>query len=230
MNVNPLSEKLLLAIRMQAPTAKVVAQLEALPSASLKSNLDSDARKKAFWINIYNAFFQLLRRERGLEKPDIYRLKLINMAGYLFSLDDIEHGILRRYRLKWALGYLPNPLASTTVKEFAVKKIDYRIHFALNCGARSCPPIAFYSPDKIERQLDMATLSFLENETEVFPEKKEVHTTRLFQWFIGDFGGAGGMRRILEQNLKLDLEGMRLVFKSYDWEEELDNFQAEVTK
>jgi hypothetical protein len=230
MNVNQLSEKLLLVVKMQAPTGEVIARLEDLPSASLKSNLDSDARKKAFWINIYNAFFQILRKERGVDKPDIYRLKLINIAGYRFSLDDIEHGILRKYRLKWALGYLPNPLVSTKVRAFAVKKIDYRIHFALNCGARSCPPIAFYSPDKIERQLDMATLSFLENDTEVFPEKKEIHTTRLFQWFIGDFGGVAGVRRILEQNLKLDLKGMRLIFKSYDWEEELDNFQMEATK
>lgn len=225
MNVNQLSEKLLLAVKTQTPTGEVIARLEGLPSASLKSNLDSDARKKAFWINIYNAFFQILRKERGLEKPDIYRLKLINIAGYRFSLDDIEHGILRKYRLKWALGYLPNPLVSTTIRAFAVKKIDYRIHFALNCGARSCPPIAFYSPEKIERQLDMATVSFLEDETRIFPEEKEVRTTRLFQWFIGDFGGARGVRQILEQKLHLDLQDMRIIFQPYDWSEELDNFQ-----
>ena len=39
----------------------------------------------------------------------------------------------------------------------AVDVIDFRIHFALNCGAKSCPPIAFYSYDKINDQLDLAT-------------------------------------------------------------------------
>ena len=75
-----------------------------------------------------------------------------------------------------------------------------------------------------------ALLAFLESETEVFPEEKEIHITRLFQWFIGDFGGPGGIRKILAQKLNLDPEGMRLVFKAYDWEEELDNFRPEIEK
>lgn len=224
MDANQLSEQLLLQVKMQEPTAKAIAQLAALPLASLQAALDSDARKKAFWINIYNAFFQILRSERQVGKPAIYHQKLVNIAGQAFSLDDIEHGILRRNRIKWSLGYLSNPFAPTLLKKLAVSAMDYRIHFALNCGARSCPPIAFYSPEKLERQFDMAALSFLEGETVVFSEKKEIHVSRLFQWFLGDFGGRGGVRRILNEKLKLETAGMKLVFKKYDWEEELENF------
>ena len=211
-------------VKMQEPTAKTLAQLEALPLASLQAALDSDVRKKAFWINSYNAFFQILRTERQIGKPAIYHQKLVNIAGQAFCLDDIEHGILRRNRIKWSLGYLSNLFAPSLLKKLAVQSVDYRIHFALNCGAKSCPPIAFYSSEKLERQLDMATLSFLESETEVFTEKKEVRATRLFLWFLGDFGGRSGIRRVLKENLKLDTVGMKLVFKKYDWEEELDNF------
>jgi hypothetical protein len=224
MTVNQLSEKLLLQVKKQEPTAQLLAQLEALPLASLQAELDSDTRKKAFWINVYNAFFQILRTERQIEKPAIYRQKLATIAGQAFSLDDIEHGILRKYRFKWALGYLPDPFAPALLKKLAVQAVDYRIHFALNCGAKSCPPIAFYSSEKLEQQLDMATLSFLEGETKVFFEKKEVHVTRLFQWFLADFGGRGGIRRILKEKINLETTGLKLVFKEYDWGEELDNF------
>lgn len=226
LTANQLSEQLLLQVKMQEPTAKAIAQLEALPLASLQAALDSDTRKKAFWINVYNAFFQILRTERQVGKPAIYRQKLINIAGQAFSLDDIEHGVLRKYRIKWSLGYLPNPFAPALLKNLAVQSVDWHIHFALNCGAKSCPPIAFYSPEKLEQQLDMAALSFLESETAVFPEKKEVHITRLFQWFLGDFGGMSGIRRILQEKLKLETAGMKLVFKKYDWEEELENFSV----
>ncbi|MBI1228107.1 MAG: DUF547 domain-containing protein [Bacteroidetes bacterium] len=224
MYINHLSENLLLQVKMQEPSDKSLAQLEALPLASLQAALDSDARKKAFWINTYNAIYQILRRDCHVRKPAIYRQKFLKIAGKSFSLDDIEHGILRRNRIKWSLGYLGNPFAPGLLKKLAVSQVDWRIHFALNCGAKSCPPIAFYSPEKLDRQLDMAVLSFLESETEVFPEKKEIHVTRLFQWFMGDFGGRGGIQRILKEKLKLETAGMKLVFREYDWEEELEKF------
>lgn len=51
-------------------------------------------------------------------------------------------------------------------KEQRVDKAGYRIHFALNCGAKSCPPIAFYKPRQMDRQLEMATKPYLEGEAE----------------------------------------------------------------
>lgn len=201
-----------------------VAQLEAITYDELQASLDTDEQKKAFWVNIYNAFFQLLRTEWHLTPPEVFRKRVIRIAGRAFSLDDIEHGILRRYRLKWGLGYLSNPFVREILKNLAVKKMDFRIHFALNCGARSCPPIAFYTSDKINQQLDLATQSFLEAETSVFSEKKEIHITRLFQWYIGDFGGRAGIRRLLEDKLQLKTKGFRLVYKNYDWTEALENF------
>ncbi len=228
MNINRLSEKLLLQVKMEQPITDFSKQLELISFEKLKNDLNTEGRKKAFWINIYNAFFQILRKEKKIDKPDIYKNKLIPIAGKIFSLDDIEHGVLRKYRYKFSLGYLPNIFTSSFIKQLAVSKIDYRIHFALNCGAKSCPPIAFYAPEKINKQLDMATLSFLEGETEVFPDKKEVYVTRLFQWFLGDFGGRQGIRRILKEKLNLETKGMKIIFKEYDWTETLGDFREGV--
>ena len=224
MTANQLSEKLLLAVKMQNPTNELVAVLRAFPIGQLEKELANDTQKKAFWINCYNAFFQILRKEKNLVKPEIYREKHSYIAGQKLSLDDMEHGILRKYWYKYSLGFLPNLFAGRTIKKWAVDEIDYRIHFALNCGAESCPPIAFYHPNRLEQQLDMATLSFLEGETDVFLDKKEIHVTRLFQWFLADFGGMAGVRQILQDKLNIDTNDSKIVFKAYSWKEELDNF------
>lgn len=225
-NSNQISAQLLLAVKTERPPDSFVKALEKTTLMQLEKDLENDAQKKAFWINIYNAFFQILRKVKQLDKPRIYREKHINIAGQLFSLDDVEHGILRKYRYKFSLGYLPNIFAPRLIKKLAVKEIDYRIHFALNCGAKSCPPIAFYTANGVEAQLEMATLSFLDGETTVVEDKKEIHISRLFQWFNGDFGGSRGIRKILKEKLNLETKGYQLVYTTYSWEEELDNYAA----
>lgn len=224
MNLNGLSEKLLLQVKKGEETKDTLAALDAVPINYLLEYLSSDDQKKAFWINCYNAYFQILRKEKKLAKPEIYQNREISIAVHAFSLDDIEHGILRRFRLKWSLGYLANPLATPLIRKLAVEEMDYRIHFALNCGARSCPPIAFYRPEMVDQQLDLATISFLESDTVILPEKRELHVSRLFQWFDGDFGGKKGIRTLLSRILKIPTQGYRLVFKTYDWQQDLDNF------
>merc|ERR1712020_23232 len=42
--------------------------------------------------------------------------------------------------------------------------VDPRIHFALNCGAKSCPPIKTFTGDEVEEQLEVATQAYLESE------------------------------------------------------------------
>ena len=223
-SANQVSEKLLMAVKMNTSTKELKEELATMRMDMLKNNLQTDIYKKAFWINIYNAFFQILRKVEKIDKSEIYTIKKIKIANEVFSLDEVEHGILRRYRAKFSLGYLPNLFFRKIVKDLAVDKVDYRIHFALNCGAESCPPIAFYSPDRLGVQLEMATTSFLEDETDILEDKKEIHTTQLFRWFLGDFGGKSGIQKILSDKLKVDAKTYKLVYKKYSWEEQLDNY------
>lgn len=223
---NKISETLLLAIKTNKEISNYISELENYDFEKLSNHLIDDNHKKAFWINCYNSFFQILRKAKksgmASRKPEIYKEKHILIAGEKLSLDDIEHGILRRFRYKYSLGYLPNIFAPNFIKNWAVSTLDYRIHFALNCGAKSCPPIAFYSPDRIEQQLNLATASFLETETSVIDN--EVHITRLFKWYLNDFGGKTGIRKILNEKLKRNFDEYKLVFSEYSWEEALDNY------
>lgn len=40
--------------------------------------------------------------------------------------------------------------------------MDKRIHFALVCGAKSCPPIRVYTPEELDEGLDAAAAAFCE--------------------------------------------------------------------
>lgn len=219
-----MAEQLLLAVKMDEPTDVLIQHVESLSMADLQTALQSDNQKKTFWINSYNAWFLILRKYRKVDKKRIYTEKLFTIAGQAMSLDDVEHGILRKYRYKFSLGYLPNPFAPSIIRKLAVSNVDYRLHFALNCGAISCPPIAFYHEADIDTQLDMATRSFLESDVNIDHAKKIIHISRLMLWYKGDFGGSRGIRAMLKQVLDLEPRGYTLTYKPYNWEESLDNF------
>lgn len=223
-NIHQLGESLLLALKKGDPYINLSSALSEIAPEALAQELSADDDKKAFWINIYNAYFLILRKHQKVTKDQIYTRKLIQIAAREMSLDDIEHGILRKYRSKFSLGYLPNICAAGWIKRMAVSKIDYRIHFALNCGAASCPPIAFYHSLRIDKQLEMATYSFLESETKINHVAREVTVSKILLWYRGDFGGSKGSLKILSKYLSTDLMGYKIQYAQYDYTEHLDNF------
>lgn len=224
MDVQAKAEQLLRHIKMGKPTKPLEVVLAGLDFDTLRQGLKTDQERKAFWINIYNAYYLLLRQLEW-ERPLVFQMKLVPLAGMRFSLDEIEHGILRRCRAKWAAGFLPSPFYRFPIYQLMLKKSDCRIHFALNCGAKSCPPIAFYKVEKLEDQLDVATYSFLEQETRIDREKLTLHVSQLLRWYVGDFGGFRGLRQLLYHTLDLEPLGWHLRFRPYDWADRLYNFQ-----
>lgn len=221
-----LSGKLLLQVKKEEPVDSLRAVLSEINPDRLVSGLPDDDARKTFWINIYNAYFQILATKEKKTRPAIFRDKLITIGGIKLSLDQIEHGILRRYRSKFSLGYLPQFFPGKRIKQLAVSKIDYRIHFALNCGATSCPPIAFYDYDKIDQQLGIAASSFLKTDTKVDTVKKEVEVSKIMQWFKADFGGNKGIKEILKKYMGQDFSEYSLKFKDYDWTQKMKNFDS----
>lgn len=67
---------------------------------------------------------------------------------------------------------------------------DARIHFALNCGASSCPPIREYEAEALDSQLDLATRSYLNQPSGVRIDeaRRTVYLSQLFEWYRRDFG------------------------------------------
>ncbi len=223
-DLNKLSEQLLLYVKTEKETKTLQTQMQNIPVEKINADLKTDDMKKAFWINCYNAYYQILRIEKQVDKQDIYKKKLLTIAQTSMSLDDVEHGILRKNKYKYSLGFFGNIFSSGFIKEHMVDQLDYRIHFALNCGAKSCPPIAFYKSNNIDAQLDLATQSFLEGETEFDDNNKIVHTTALFKWFYADFGGTDGIKNIYKKQLDKDISDYKIKYKEYSWEDDLGNF------
>lgn len=67
--------------------------------------------------------------------------------------------------------------------------MDPRIHFALVCGAKSCPPIKLYTPDNLEDGLQSAAEAFAEGEISVDKSGKgAVRMSKIYSWYHDDFG------------------------------------------
>lgn len=225
------SQQLLLAAKTKESIDSFVNILQNISAEALRNDLKSDNLKKTFWINLYNAYTQVIL----MKNPDFYkkrssffRSKQILIAGKKLSLDDIEHGILRRSKIKWSLGYFNKIFPSKFEKENRVDKVDYRIHFSLNCGAKSCPPIAFYDPEKLDRQLDVATKTYLKGEAEFNAGKNCVSLPAFMSWFRKDFGGKKKMVEILKQLAIVPPDkNPKVNFKKYDWDLFLENYKSE---
>ena len=204
--------------RGDAPrTDELLAELGILDPDQLAAALTDDSTRIASWLNLYNAATQRLverHPERFARRVRFFRQPAIVVASTTLSLDAIEHGLLRRSRWKAGLGWLGNPLPGRFERRFRVDVVDPRIHFALNCAAASCPPIAAYDAVGLDGQLDLATRSFLDQA--VRREGRRLLVPRLFLWFMGDFGGPRGVRRFLERH-GVETDGARLTFAHYDW-------------
>ena len=59
--------------------------------------------------------------------------------------------------------------------------MDERIHFALVCGAKSCPPIRIYTPESLEEGLQGAAEAFCTSEVVVDPMARSVSLSKIFQ-------------------------------------------------
>ena len=217
-----LAEQLLYGTRTGKPIAETEKMLRELDPVLLEKALEDPDRSLAFWLNIYNGFTQMaLQRSPVLyeQRGKFFRSKQFILAGHRISLDQIEHGIIRSSAIKWGLGYLRNPFPGKFERKFRLKKIDPRIHFALNCGAKSCPPIVYYQADQLHRQLELATRNYLKAEVKYDSLSNQVRLPALFSWFRGDFGGRKKIYKMLE-SYSLIPAGCRpfICYNPYNWE------------
>ncbi len=227
-DANDLAVEYLLATRLGGPgVVELERRLAQLDEQDLRRSLDDDAARVAFWLDIYNAAVvragavDLLKRH--VRWRHFARRSLV-IAGQRLSLDDIEHGVLRRSRWKLGLGYLGNPRPGRFERAHRVARVDPRIHFALNCGAASCPPIAAYERARWDEQLELATKSYLRTETR--HDGDVLRVPSLLLWYIGDFGGPPGIRRMLRET---GIEGWSgpLRFSAWDWRPAPDKWMGD---
>merc|ERR1719409_1161473 len=137
--------------------------------------------RMAFFINVYNALIVHATIVKGVPDNALKRLKFFDEAKYdigglQYSANDIEHGVLRSNRPSpAAIGVLlgkpelsRGPFKNGDARrECCITPMDPRIHFALVCGAKSCPPIRVFKGEEIDEQLEDATFAFIEGDVEV---------------------------------------------------------------
>jgi hypothetical protein len=96
---------------------------------------------------------------------------------------------------------------------------DPRIHFALNCGAKGCPPIAFYHGDKLDTELNRALEAFFVSGG-VHVQGQDLHLSMIFKWYENDFPGGilDYIRHTAPQRVKDTLPpSPALIYTPYDW-------------
>jgi hypothetical protein len=152
---------------------------------------------------------------------------MYEIGGFHFSLNEMEHGILRGNRRR-PYGLLRPFRRKDPRVKFSILPPDPRIHFALVCGARSCPPIGFYEAEQVDFQLQLASESFINSpQVKILPQEKTVFISKIFQWYKPDFGGSDSalmdfLLKFLDEGinktfLQRNREKIRIRYQPYDW-------------
>lgn len=142
---------------------------------SLEKNAPQSSWSKneelAYWINLYNSLTIDLLLDKypvtsitKIEKA--WDTKITTIGGITYTLNDIENKVIRP------------------------KFNEPRIHFAVNCGAASCPKLLneAFTADKLEGQLQNQTLAFINNPTENKLSANKIQLSKIFEWYAADFG------------------------------------------
>lgn len=172
----------------------------------------NEDQRLAFWINAYNAFTVKLIldhypiasiRKIGWLPGAAFRRDFIPMQGLkggTISLEDIEHGTLRA--------------------DFD----EPRIHFALVCAARSCPPLRgeAYRAAALDRQLDDQGRRFLgdPSKNRFDAAGRTLYLSSIFKWFREDFEkSAGSLKVYVARYLGAEVAepDVEIEFLDYDW-------------
>jgi hypothetical protein len=165
----------------------------------------------AFYINAYNAWTikLILSGYPGVESiKDLgsifkgpWKRKLARIDGDVVTLGHIEHDILRP------------------------KFKDPRVHFAINCASKGCPPLRSepYRGDVLDQQLDEMARAFINDPKRNRLEGTTLYVSRIFKWFKGDFGNdiVGFFQKYAQGDLKKGLESsgeeIKVKYLAYDW-------------
>lgn len=225
-----ISKNLLKAMRDDnlSEAKKYVDQLATADPAKFKQQINTQEEKLAFWINTYNGLIQyhLTKNPQLFEdRGDFFGDDNLTVLGKKTSFDQLEHGVLRRGTSKFSKGYFKNPFRDDWYEQYQAEKIDWRIHFALNCGAASCPPVRIYDEENIYKQLNASAKMYLNSQVKYDKEAEEVYLPKLMDWFSGDFGGGDGIHKILVKNGYIpNDDDIDHEFNDYDWTLKLGTF------
>ena len=168
----------------------------------------SNNKKKAFWINAYNAYtiyliLHALNTEKIKSITDIkkegktaWKIPFVNVGGIKYSLDYIEHEILRK------------------------TLFDPRIHVGVNCASGSCPKLGntAFTEENIEATLEQLMKDFINDTSRNKISKKKVQISSIFNWFQKDFTNNSSLIDYLNKYSETKINSnAKISYLKYDW-------------
>jgi hypothetical protein len=165
--------------------------------------LETRESRLAFWLNVYNALvlhgIVRLGVRRSVRRVwNFFGRVSYRIGGFVFCLDEIEHGVLRGNRRRKLPPLRPFRRSDARLA-LAVTPPDPRYHCAITCGAASCPPVGVYHAAVVDTQLDVAARNFVNQEIGL--SEGRIVCSRLFKWYRDDFELAGSLRAFLLRHL-----------------------------
>ena len=157
----------------------------------------------AFYLNAYNAWIlhEALGKYPTSSVKDtffsFFTSKRITVAGQQTSFKALEDNVIRK------LG-------------------DPRVHFALNCASRSCPPLnrTAFSADRLDGQLETLAKGYVNSERGVKfnAATKAAELSKIFDWYKDDFKGEGGTIAFINKRRSTPLPAdAKISYQDYDW-------------
>ena len=164
----------------------------------------SKKEQLAFYLNAYNAWIlhEALGKYPTNSVKDLlftfFTSQRIKVTGEKMSFNHLEKDIIRR------------------------KFNDPRVHFALNCASRSCPPLnrEAFQGDRLDSQLEKLSVAFVNSPRGVdyMPEKKTAALSAIFNWYRDDFKAVGGVMAFINQRRRPPLPNdTKVTYQDYDW-------------
>ena len=162
------------------------------------------AERKAFYLNAYNllVLWQVLEHYpliSVMDVPGFFDKQQHRVAGENLTLNQLEE------------------------QKLMAPYQDARVHFALVCAAKSCPPLlnTAYVPGRVEEQLEAQTKRALQDPAfiQVYTEERKVLVSELFKWYRSDFlRQAPSLSAYINRFRSTPLPpGFRLGYYPYNW-------------
>ncbi|XP_029642511.1 uncharacterized protein LOC115217066 [Octopus sinensis] len=148
--------------------------------------------QKALFINLFNILtIHAIALQPSLPQSirnisHFWDRTAYKIGSETYTLNDIEHGILRGN--KPPPTHIELPFGPKDARLKFVMKPDPRIHFALVWGCKTSPQINIYQGKNLESSLEEAMKTLCEQEVCMFTEINEIWLPSLFKWYQKDFG------------------------------------------
>jgi len=159
-------------------------------------NLWSENKKRAFWINAYNAYTITSIIDIKQKGKTAWKIPFAKVGEKTYTLDYIEHKILR--------GELFDP----------------KIHVGVNCASGSCPKLGnkAFAEGNIEAELTQLMKDFINDTTKNKMSRKKIQISEIFNWFKGDFTKNGTLIDYLNKYSEIEIKSNATVtYLKYDW-------------